>query len=165
VTADRGDLGYTAGLFGGYGAQVGNFYLGGELEAELAKTHSNNEREGGGRSFSLEKQWSYGASLRAGYAVNNTALLYARVGVVQTRFDVDFARGNNSLSAQYTKTGLRYGGGMEFPAANDLIVRLDYTHTSYPEFSLVTPPAGEVERYRPKEDLFRLGVLRQFSAK
>ncbi len=165
LTANFGDLGYAAGLFGGYGIQFGSLYFGGEIEAELSKTHSNHEREGGGRSFSLEKQWGYGASLRAGYVVNNTSLLYGRIGVVETRFKLDYAGGKNSLSEQYTKTGLRFGAGMEFPASDNLIVRLDYTHTSYPEFSLTTPPAGEVEQYRPKVDLFRIGLLGQFGTK
>jgi hypothetical protein len=165
LTADFGDLGYTGGVFGGYGVQFGNVYLGGELEAGLGKTHGDHEREGGGRSFSAEKQWSYGASLRGGFVINNTALLYARVGVVQTRFQVDFSRGMNSLTAYYNETGLRFGGGMEFPVSDDFIVRLDYTHTSYPQFSQVTPPAGEVEQYRPKDDLFRLGILHQIAAK
>ncbi len=164
-TADFGDLGYSGGAFGGYGLQLGNFYVGGELEADLGKVHSNQEREGGGRSFVTEKQWSYGASVRGGYVVNNTALLYARVGVVQTRFNVDFARGNNSLSDHYDETGLRFGGGMEFPVADDFIVRLDYTHTSYPQFKMVTPPSGEVEQFRPKDDLFRLGLLHQFAVR
>ncbi len=162
-TANFGDLGYTGGVFGGYGAQFGNFYVGGELEAELGKVQSNQERVGGGRSFAFEKQWSYGASLRGGYVVNNTALLYARVGVVQTRFNVDFSRGNNSLSSHYDETGLRFGGGMEFPVADNFIVRLDYTHTSYPQIEMVTPPSSEVEQFRPKDDLFRLGVLHQFA--
>jgi len=165
LTADFGDLGYTAGVFGGYGFQLGGFYLGGELEAELGKTHSDHEREGGGRSFALEKQWSYGASGRVGYVVNNTTLLYGRIGVVESRFQTDFVRGKNSLTAYYTKTGLRFGGGMEFPVGDNLIARLDYTHTSYPEFSLTTPPAGDVEQYRPKDDLFRIGLLGRFSSK
>lgn len=165
LTTTFSDLGYTAGLFGGYGFQFGKLYLGGEVEAELGKSHSDHEREGGGRSFSLEKQWSYGASVRAGYVVNDTALLYGRVGIVETRFQVDYARGNNSLSTQYTKAGLRFGGGMEFPTSNNLIVRLDYTHTSYPQFSLTTPPDGEVEQYHPKDDMFRVGLLGQFGPK
>ena len=165
LTANFGDLGYTAGVFGGYGFQFGNFYFGGELEAALGKSHSDHEREGGGRSFALDKQWSFGASGRVGYVVNNTALLYGRIGVVDTRFQTDFARGQNNLSTHYTKTGLRFGGGMEFPASDNLIVRLDYTHTSYPEFSLTTPPASEVEHYRPKDDLFRIGLLGRFSSK
>ncbi len=164
-TANFGDLGYTGGALGGYGAQFGNFYVGGELEAELAKVHGDQDRQGGGRSFLVEKQWSYGASLRGGYVVNNTALLYARVGVVQTRFNVDYSRGNNSLSSNYDETGVRFGGGMEFPVADDFIVRLDYTHTSYPQFEMVTPPGGEVEQFRPKDDLFRLGILHQFAAR
>ncbi len=165
LTANFGDLGYTAGLFGGYGFQLNNLYFGGELEAELAKAHSDHERIGGGQSFSLEKQWTYGASARAGYVLNNTALLYGRIGLVETRFQLDYARGNNSLSAQYTKSGVRFGGGMEFPASDNLIVRLDYTHTSYPQFSLTTPPGGDVQQYRPKDDLFRIGLLGQFSSK
>ena len=93
-TANFGDLGYTGGLFGGYGVQLGNVYVGGDLEAELGKIHSDQERQGGGRSFLLEKQWSYGASLRAGYVLNNTALLYGRVGIVQTQIPSRFhARG------------------------------------------------------------------------
>ncbi len=165
LTANYGDLGYTAGLFGGYGAQFGNLYLGGELEAELAKVHSDHEREGGGRTFASDKQWSYGASARVGYVANNTTLFYGRIGLVETRFQVDFTRGNNNLSTHYTKAGLRYGGGMEFPVSDNLIMRLDYTHTSYPEFSLTTPPAGDVEQYRPKDDLFRIGVLGRFASK
>jgi opacity protein-like surface antigen len=165
LTANFGDLGYTAGLFGGYGAQFANFYLGGELEAELGKTHNDHERIGGGQSFSVEKQWSYGASARVGYVANNTALLYGRIGFVETRFQLDYARGSNSLSAQDTKTGLRVGGGMEFPASNNLIVRLDYTHTEYPEFSLITPPTQDLQQFKPKEDLFRIGVLAQFGPK
>ena len=51
LTANFGDLGYTAGLFGGYGFQLNNLYFGGELEAELAKTHSDHERIGGGSPF------------------------------------------------------------------------------------------------------------------
>jgi len=164
LTAVFGDLGYTAGLFAGYGAQFGNLYMGGELEAELGKTHGNHQREGGGRSFAVEKQWSYGASLRAGYVVNDTALLYARIGVVGARFQVDFSRGSNRLAAQYNETGIRYGGGMEIPISNNFIARLDYTHTSYPEFSLVTPPNGEIEQFHPKEDLFRVGVLHKFGS-
>ena len=165
LTADFGDLGYTGGVFGGYGFQAGNFYLGGELEAELGKTNSSHEREGGGRTFAVERQWNFGASARVGYVVNNTALLYARAGVVQTRAQVDFSRGQNSLTAWYDETGLRVGGGMEMPVSDDFIARLEYTHTSYPAFAMLTPPNGEVERFHPKEDLFRVGILHKFGPK
>lgn len=163
LTANFGDLGYTGGLFGGYGLQLRSFYLGGELEAELGKTHSDHEREGGGQSFAVDRQWSYGAGLRAGYVVNDTALLYARAGVVGTRFQADFAKGNNSLSALYDETGIRFGGGMELPVSEQLIARFDYSHTIYPEFSLTVPPDGALNRFRPEEDLFRIGMLYKFA--
>ena len=163
LTANFGDLGFTGGVFGGYGIQFGKVYLGGELDAELSKTHSGHERDGGGRSFLVDKQWTAGASLRAGYVVNDTALLYARLGVVGTHFGVDFVSGGGkAFSESHTKAGLRFGGGMEFPVSDDFIVRLDYTHTMYPEFSMTGP--GKPDTYRPKEDLFRLGVLHNFDA-
>ena len=116
--------------------------MGGELEAELGRLHNDHEREGGGQSFSVERQWSYGASVRAGYVVNDTALLYGRVGVVGTRFQADFAKGSNSLSSQYNETGFRFGGGMEIPVSDAFIARFDYTHTSYPEFSMAIRQMG-----------------------
>lgn len=162
LTANFGDLGYTGGIFGGAGFQLGSLYVGGELEAELGRTHNDHERQGGGQTYAIERQWGYGATLRAGYVVNNTALLYARAGVVGTRFQADFARGSHSLSSQYDQTGFRYGGGMELPVTDNFIARFDYTHTSYPEFTLTTPPNGDVNRFRPKEDLFRIGMLYKF---
>ena len=165
LTANFGDLGYTAGLFGGYGLQIRSFYVGGEIEAELGKTHGDHEREGGGQSIAVDRQWSYGASMRVGYVVNDTALLYARAGVVGTRFQADFVRGNNGLSAQYDETGIRFGGGMELPVSERLIARFDYSHTTYPEFSMSVPPDGAINRFRPEEDLFRIGMLYKFAAR
>ena len=132
-TADFGDLGYTGGAFGGYGLQFGNFYVGGELEAELGKVHSNQERVGGGRSFVTEKQWSYGASLRGRLCGEQH-----RAALCPRRRGADPLSTSTSPAAiivfpmHYDETGLRFGGGMEFPVADDFIVRLDYTHTSYP---------------------------------
>jgi opacity protein-like surface antigen len=164
LVADFGDTGFTVGGFAGYGLQFRSFYLGGELEAELSKTGWSHVREPSGRTFSIENDATYGAAIRAGYIVNNTALLYARVGVVQSQLDVNYRRGNNSIATEDWVTGLRFGGGMEFPVSKDLFLRLDYTHTNYRATSLITPPDQEIEHHRTRTDLFRLGVLRRLAA-
>jgi hypothetical protein len=66
------------------------------------------------------------------------------------------------LSAHYTETRRCSGGGMKFPASDAFIMRLDYIHTSYPELSLVGSPKQELERFRTKDDLFRIGLLHRF---
>jgi opacity protein-like surface antigen len=161
LTATFGDLGYTAGLFGGYGIQANQFYLGGELEAELGKTNSDHESDPSGRHFAVEKQWDVGASVLGGYVVNRTALLYGRVGVAETRFQADYSTGDNAVSTPYTLAGLRFGGGVAFPVSNNVFVRADYTHTAYPGFNLVATPK-DIENYQPKDDLFRVGLFYKF---
>lgn len=163
LTAHYGDLGYTAGLFGGYGAQLDQFYVGGELEAEISKTHADHERDPSGRHSAVERQWDYGASVLGGYVVNRTALLYGRVGIAETRYQVDYATGDKNISAPYDLAGLRFGGGIAFPMWNNVFVRAEYTHTAYPAFNLVATPK-DTEYFQPKDDLFRVGVLYQFSA-
>ena len=162
LTADFGDTGFTGGIFAGYGRQLANIYIGGELEAELAKTTWDHLREPSGRTYSLENDGTFGASVRAGYVVNDTALLYARFGAVQSQLNVDYQRGNNNVSARDFVTGVRFGAGMEFPASESVFLRLDYTHTNYSRTSLITPPDQEMESYKSQTDLFRFGVLRRF---
>lgn len=163
LTANYGDLGYTAGVFGGYGAQIDQFYVGGELEVEIGKTNSDHERDPSGRHSAVEKEWDCGASVLGGYVVNQTALLYGRVGVAETRFQANYATGDKNISAPFNVAGLRFGAGVAFPMANNVFVRAEYTHTAYPAFNLVATPK-DTEYYQPADDLFRVGVLYQFSA-
>ncbi len=162
LTADFSDDGLTGGIFVGYGHQLGRVYLGVEGEAEYGDVHWDHERDPSGRSFSVTKKEGYGAGLRLGYVANNSALIYGRVGLVQTNFEAAFKRGNNVLVEDKRASGVRYGMGLELPMSERAVIRLDYTFTSYDAFQVVVPPAGDAERYETTESLFRLGTALRF---
>ncbi len=159
LVADFSDTGATGGLFAGYGLSFNRLYLAAEIEAELSDVSWDHERDPTGRSFSLEKKGGLGAGLRVGYIVNNAALLYGRVGIVQSYFDIDFDRGLNAVHKDATEIALRYGFGMELPATPHMAIRLDYTFTDYGTLRLTAPPVGDVETYKTTESLFRLGSV------
>ncbi len=163
LVADFSDTGVTGGVFAGYALAFGPVLIAGDVEAEYSDANWDHERDPTGRSFAVSKKDSFGAGLRVGYAFNDAALLYARVGVVNTRFDLEYDRGNRNLSEDERATGIRYGLGMELPASQNLAIRLDYSFTDYGTLSLNTPaqggsPAG-TETYETTESLFRMGSV------
>ncbi len=163
IVADFGDAGFTGGVFAGYDFQVGRFVIGGEVDAEISDAMWDHEREPTGRSFSLEKQYSLGASLRAGYVLGQAALVYARAGVVHAGLEHGFVRGMTAVSTDLDETALRVGLGMEMPMSERLNVRLDFSHTDYGRQTVFIPGAGNGnESFDISETLFRLGTAYRF---
>ena len=159
LNADFGDTGFTAGLVVGHNVQMGQFVLGGEVDAEFAQQEWNHERDPSGRDFSIEKVASASASIRAGILLNDAALAYARVGITGSYFDIDFDNPspNTPVTSENWRAGLRYGGGLEVPVDDNIALRFDYTFTDYGTLSLQTPPG--LETYDTRESLFRLGAI------
>ena len=86
-------------------------FVGLEADIEFADHNFDLERQGGGRQVKVQKQWSYGVGLRAGYVVGRAALVYGRAGFVETDFKTDYAtEGGVNLSQSRLKPGLRVGG-------------------------------------------------------
>ena len=165
LVANFSDSGTTGGIFGGYNFMLGSVLIGGELDAEYSDASWDHERTPTGRSFSVSKQESFGAALRVGYAFNNAVLLYGRLGMANTNFEIEFERGENATTEHERKTGLRYGLGIELPASPRIAMRLDYTFTDYRTLELLTPLHGpppltqELETYDTSESLFRVGTV------
>lgn len=163
LVADFGDTGFTGGAFAGYNAQFNRWVFGGELVAELSDVAWDHEREPTGRSFSLEKKYSLGASLRAGYVLGQAALLYARAGIVHSGLEYSFRRGMTAVNTDLCDTGLRFGMGMEMPMTEQLNVRLDFSHTDYGRQVVLVPgPDNGEERFDAVETLFRVGTVYRF---
>lgn len=160
LDATRAGQGFTGGLFVGYGATFGDFYLGGEIDVDYATTNWNIERDPNGRIYSVEKRGSVGGSLRAGYVLNDAVLMYFRGGVVGTRFENEYSDRGPAVTPSKTLAGLRLGGGIEFAATEDTRLRLDYTHTIYPDYT-VSYGTG-TDRFDSSENLFRMGVVFDF---
>jgi opacity protein-like surface antigen len=172
VAADYADYGGMGGVFAGWGIERNRWYLGIEVEAEGAEAdwRQPRESEGGqrerGRGFSVARKEGYGIGARLGYQLANGALLYARGGVMQSRFATSWLKGQEVDTAVVRDdrlVGTRFGAGAELPATDRLFVRLDYTRTDYGDVSFTTTQrfADDVS-IDSAENVFRLGLGYRF---
>ena len=159
LNVQRAGAGATGGILGGVGVTVNGIYLGAEAEAEVSNADWNIERDPNGRIYSVTKDYTLGASLRAGYVFNGNTLVYGRAGVADTRFKNRYndEHGINYVTPSVTKAGLRLGGGVELPVGTHTLVRADYTWTRYGSYT-VDYITG-VDTFRNLENLFRVGVI------
>lgn len=163
--SDYSDSSSSSGLFAGYGKSRGPWYAGVEIEYEDSNVDIYHRKSKlSSRTLDLSKGDSYGIGLRAGYQLNTGPLIYARLGAVSTDFDV-YMTVNDRTDSAYDdapeKTGTRLGIGTDIPISDRLFARLDYTHTDYGDFSgsvLDSNDDLQVERFSPREDLFRIGL-------
>lgn len=151
----RASRGGTLGLYVGYGKVIQHGYVGVEAEGDVSAINWNIEREPTGRTYSAEHDYSFGGSARAGVLVGDSALVYGRVGVVRTRFDIHYETDNLTVRSKDTRTGLRYGGGLEIGLGGRARLRVDYTLTDYSAYDLSY--GRNVDHFDHSEALFRLG--------
>ena len=156
----RAGQGITGGIYGGYGHQFGDFYVGAEADVEISTADWNIERDPNGRIYSVEKGLSVGGSLLAGYVINDSVLAYGRAGVVGTQFNTNYSFAGVTVNQDDALLGVRLGGGVEIALDENSSVRLDYTRTSYGDHS-VAHPTG-TERFDTTENLFRVGYTYRF---
>ncbi|WP_305098506.1 outer membrane beta-barrel protein [Croceibacterium aestuarii] len=151
--ASRGGL---AGIFAGFGGVFGRTYLGLEGEADISAINWNIERDPNGRIYSAQHDYSLGASARAGLLLGDAALLYGRLGMVTTRFDVPYSTSGASTRSREWRNGLRYGLGLEVGVAPRVRLRVDYTVTEYAAYDVAY--GNNSDRFDHSEGLFRLGI-------
>lgn len=159
LDAQRAGSGATGGIFAGYGVEISNqYYFGGELDAEVANTDWNIKRDPTGRIYSVAKNHSLDASLLAGYVFNENTLVYGRLGLAYTQFANKYhdEGGVNYVTPDDSETGLRLGGGVAVPVADNMFFRLDYTWTLYGSYN-VNYVTG-TDKFRNSENLFRAGI-------
>ncbi|WP_299360832.1 outer membrane beta-barrel protein [uncultured Paracoccus sp.] len=156
----RASGGGVLGAYLGYGRTTGRIYLGGEIDGDLTTSNWNIERDPDGRIISSDRQGGIGASLRAGYVLNDAFLVYARAGVVSGSFKTDYDESRSEISQDDTLSGWRVGLGVEVPLTDDLNVRFDYTHADYEDYQVTY--GGSTDRFDPEENLFRVGLTRRF---
>lgn len=160
LAATRAGQGFTGGFYGGYGYQTGRFYIGAEAEAEWSSKDWNIERSPTGRVYSMQKTSTVGVGLRMGYVLSDAVLLYGRIGMVRSTFDMDYRFGGGIFDRTQTLDGVRVGGGIEVPINDKTHFRLDYTQTEY-DGHAINYGVG-IDRFDTTERLFRIGVTRRF---
>ncbi|UCH73406.1 MAG: outer membrane beta-barrel protein [Rhodospirillales bacterium] len=161
LTVERADSGAVGGGLAGIGTTLGPIYVGAEVSGELSNINMTGDRDPTGRTYSVQREESYGASGRIGVVVNGSTLIYGRAGPVRTRFVTDYSHttggSTNSVSTKNWLTGLQYGGGVEMPASARTFVRLDYSYTDYDDGYVVDYVSG-VDSFEQSESTVRLSL-------
>ncbi|MDH3242314.1 MAG: hypothetical protein OEO83_16800, partial [Alphaproteobacteria bacterium] len=159
LTVERSDNGAVGGGLAGIGTTLGPIYVGAEVAGELSNINMTGDRDPTGRTYSVERKESYGASGRIGFVLNGATLIYGRAGPVRTHFVTDYSHTTggitNSVSSENWLTGMQYGGGVEMPASPRSFVRLDYSFTNYDDGYQVDYVSG-VDSFEHSESAVRL---------
>jgi opacity protein-like surface antigen len=154
--SDFGRHGATWGIYTGYGVVLDPVYLGIEFEGEASTNDWSFDRGEEIRQFSVRKRLAYGVGGRVGYPLSDNALFYGRAGIVRAEFITQYALGTTLIDTDFTKTGLRFGGGAEIPLNQRLLLRLDYVFTDYGAYEIDYESGTDV--FSNSENLFRVGA-------
>lgn len=135
ITAKSG-RGIDGGIFAGFGADIDqHFYLGGEIFADAQRSHSSKKNvDAGTKLVTVQSKYSYGASVIPGVKFGQSSMVYGRVGVVRSRFDVKEQTTANSRSAGRNATGGQIGVGVQTDVSKNVGVRAEFVHTAYKNF-------------------------------
>jgi len=160
LDATRSGQGFSLGIQGGYGKQFGAFYLGGEVAVEASTANWNIERSPVGRVYSLKKKNSIGASLRAGYVINNSVLTYIRAGLVRSSFDSSYLESGIVTAGTVNLNGTRIGAGLEIAVSPKTHLQLDYSHFDHGTHQ-VNYGTG-VDQFDTSSDVFTVALNYRF---
>ena len=180
--------GWMAGIFAGYGRYFDWFYLGAEINASTTNADSTSsysstdftDADSSSGTVELEARTSYGIALLPGIKLNDSSLLYVRLGYLRTDFkasanfnEVDGAgvtTANFSGSDNEWRNGFNYGVGIETAVAENVSIRGEYTHTNYNTESVngtFTDSTGTIQgsfdnKYDVSNNEFMLSLLYHF---
>lgn len=117
----------------GYDVNLGGLVVGveGELTDSTGKTKFT---DGGFEGFGLGqvkagRDWYAGA--RVGYVVSPNALIYAKGGYTNARFNVVGSDGTTTLRESFDTDGWRVGAGAEVALNNNVYTKLEYRYSNY----------------------------------
>jgi len=131
---DRSRDGIDYGAYVGFDAPVGpSFVVGGEAEiGGGGKTLSQQLTPG--ITASIDPDWNYMFSGRAGLVAGERALIYGRLGYGREKIDLrvsDTAAPANSVNESGWSDGAVYGGGVEFALAPNTSARVEYRYKDF----------------------------------
>jgi opacity protein-like surface antigen len=158
-TTPFGISGESLGLFGGYAytfAQKGWVSGEGFLDDTVTRT-ANKATDTQGTKVKMRGNYSVGASVLPGYFITPDMLLFVRVGIVGSRFELTTT---SPLRASATTgqivMGGQLGAGIGFALSKSLLLRGEYTYSAYQSFQA----AGN--RVLPRTNQLFAGLAYQF---
>jgi len=162
----RSPSGLIGGLFLGYGRYVSQMvYLGGEVFGNYSNASGNNTYQNAYYSR-VSAYGSYGVSFLPGLKVNDSTLVYVRLGYNRVRLNVKES-GTNVASGASNSTsnwsgGFQYGVGAETALAANWSVRGEFNHTDLSSFNSSLATATRTS-FKPRDNQALLGVVYHFS--
>jgi hypothetical protein len=164
-TDDMGGFGTRYALFGGWGTEVNNWYLGLELDGGDSNVNWYHRKDKlQSVTTYVDKDSSYGLSARVGYLLDG-GLLVGKLGLVRTDFHSYYAENQflgGAFDQKHRETGTRFGLGLEIPASRNLFVRTDYSVTRYDGYDVPYQSSGggalTTESFDTRDSVFSIGL-------
>ena len=151
--AKRGAIG---NIFAGYGAMLSeSFYLGGEVFADLTNTASDITIDTDTVVDKFKEKYGYGISIIPGIALSDHTMVYGRLGVVNSRFEIK-ETAPVSVSVQKSLTGAQFGLGMQTSLTQNVDLRGEYDFTTYRTGNF----SGN--DMKPRSDQFNVSLIYKF---
>jgi outer membrane immunogenic protein len=118
------------GVFAGYDQEVApNIILGAEGGFSLAA--SDRIGPAGTNAATIDPDYSFDLSARAGYVVGEKNLVYVRGGYANTRAEVTSTVANVTTSGKKTFDGWFVGGGVERKLTDNISARVEYRFNDF----------------------------------
>jgi len=161
--ADMGGFGENYALFGGWGTEVNDWYLGVELDAGNSKANwYHNKAKSDAVTTYIDRDASYGLSARVGYLFDG-GMLYGKLGAVNTKYRTYYTENDLQAGAfeqEHDEDATRFGVGMEIPASRNLFVRTDYSHARYDgtNLSYQSKDGSTLEVFDTSVSIFSVGL-------
>ncbi len=152
--------GVHGGIFAGYGDLVSeSIYLGGEIFADLSSANTGNHNiDNVGTTARLRTTYSYGASFIPGVKIGADTMVYAKVGVVRTRFELNQNPSPSIVNypSENTVTGGQLGLGVQTGLTKCVALRGEYVYSKYSKFN------ANSNRISPSNNQFNVGLVYNF---
>jgi opacity protein-like surface antigen len=144
-------------VFAGYGYNVDHFYVGIEGFFNQASNKSGTKNINTRMTRYISQKYGYGLSLLPGIAITDGAILYARLGVVRTNFQIhDSSPVEITPSSNTNITGSQAGAGVQVAIAPSLDVRGEYVYSLYGSSS------NSDGRFTPRNSQANIGIVYKF---
>lgn len=121
---------FIGGVFAGYDHEVApNIVLG--VEGGFSIAASDRLGPKGTDAATIDPNYSFDLSARAGYVVGEKNLVYVRGGYANTRADVSRTLANVTTTGKQTFDGWFAGGGVERKITDNVSARLEYRFNDF----------------------------------
>ena len=171
LSYERDFDGFVGGALGGVNFQAGSFVFGLDMDfgGVVADGEGTEHVEGTEEDVRFQHgiDWNAHVRGRLGFALDRV-LVYGAGGLAVADFDVKSNRGvqsNNDLDDGGHATGWSAGGGLEYAATDNLLVRAEFLHDDYTnEKSAVCDVTLVCDKFEVgfTDNIFRIGVSWKF---